>query len=127
MLALALLATMWIAVRCPSPDVQAQTPQQTAKPARPDFSGSWTLLTTTQPGPSVVREMLVTYSTAKNTLTVSRKMGGPAYTDTYTMGSNGGTMVQGQRGPMVKGLRMMAWEGSVLVIDEITSINRDQD
>ena len=119
---------MWMGAKCPPPAMQAQTQQQApAKPARPDFSGNWGLLTTSQPGPSVVREMLVTYVAAKNTLTVSRKMGGPSYTDTYTLGTMAGTVVQGQRGPMTKGLRVMAWEGNVLVITEITSINRDQD
>jgi hypothetical protein len=130
MLALAFLATTWITVKCPPPalgQTQAQTQQQAPKPARPDFSGSWVLLTTSQPGPSVVREMVVTHSVAKGTLTAARRMGGPAYTDNYTMGTTGGSLVQGQRGLMTKNLRVMAWEDKVLVITEITSINRDQD
>ena len=126
MVALAFLATMWISVTCPAPDVHAQTQQQT--PAkRPDFSGSWVLLVTSERSPSVVREMVVTWSAAKGTLTMSRRAGGPAYTETYTLGSNGGTVIQGPRGPLITDLRMMAWEGNVLVMDEIKSVNRDQD
>ena len=94
---------------------------------RPDFSGRWAILIASETGPAVVRELEVEYSAAKNTLVVSRRMSGPAYKDTYTLGSTSEKPVMGPRGPMTKGLRTMAWEGAVLVIADITSITRDQD
>lgn len=120
MLSLLLLATAWLSMTLP---LQSQSQSQ----PHPDFSGTWVLLVASERSPAVVREMVVTYSAAKNTLTVSRRTGGPAYTDTYTLGSSGGTVVQGQRGPMIKGLRTMVWEQKVLVITDVTSVNRDQD
>ena len=95
--------------------------------AKPNFSGKWVLLFTTEKGPAVVRELDVQHVPDKGTLTVSRRLNGPAYTDKYVMGSSGGTTVMGQRGPMTKGLRTMAWNGNELVISDITSITRDQD
>jgi hypothetical protein len=95
--------------------------------AKPDFNGKWMMLTTTETGPSVVRELEVQYQADKGVLTVSRRLSGPAYTDKYTLGSTGGTTVPGPRGPMTKGLRYMGWEGNVLVIADVTSITRDQD
>ena len=132
MLTFALLATSWLTLTyqpAAHTPTQAQTQQQ-ARPqpaGMPDFSGTWTLLIASERNPSIVRELVVTYSAAKGTLAVSRRASGAAYSDNYTFGSTGGTVVQGDRGPMIKGLRTVEWVNKVLVIAELSSLHRDQD
>jgi hypothetical protein len=95
--------------------------------AKPDFTGRWVLAATASSGPAIARELTVEHSTAKGTLTVTRVTRGGTHTDSYKFGSTGGQIVMGQRGPMTKDLRVMGWDGSVLVISMVTSYNRDQD
>jgi hypothetical protein len=129
---LALRATTWLplvsqpAAHTP-PQAQAQRQARAQQPGLPDFSGTWTLLIASERNPSIVRELTVTYSAAKGTLAVSRRASGAPYADTYNFGSTGGTVVQGDRGPMIKGLRTVGWENKVLVILEVSSLHRDQD
>jgi len=131
MLALVLLATSWPTLAYqPAHTLSQSQVQQQARPqppGQPDFSGTWALLIASERNPSIAREVVVTYSAAKGTLSVTRRASGLPYTDNYTFGSNGGTVVQGDRGPMIKGLRTMGWEGKVLVIYEASSLHRDQD
>ena len=131
-LTLALLASSWLTFTsqptayAPA-QAQAQQPARPQPPGQPDFSGTWTLLFASERNPSIVRELVVTYSAAKGTLGVSRRASGAPYSDTYNFGPTGGTVVQGDRGPMIKGLRTVGWENKVLVILEVSSLHRDQD